>query len=239
MAASQRGDAGPRRRDLDWELFNLDGLGMESGQSAPITDDYGSNLALFDASVPGSAETGDRGLGGPNDYTFTLGDTGSDFSLGDWGRDSTPPENPNIDSSTDLDLFGFDYISDSGCSLDTVISRKARRDDSMCLNRGDIKTKPVPPTIPGSPPVPPRQDPPWVKFFQKPDPPVPNRIEDPRFDNKELQPAEVVPSTEISGPCGFGFNYLCCELYGQLPPILSDIPINECVKCMVSLRLLI
>lgn len=240
MAASQRGNAGPRRRDLDWDIFDSDGLGIESGQTVPITDDYGSNLAFFDASVTGSSETGDLNLGAPNDYTFTLGDTGSEFSLGDWGLDSTAPENPYIDSSTDLDLFNSDYISDSGCSLDTMISGKARRDDSMCLNRGDVKTTPAPPTIPDlNPPVGPNQDPPWIKFFKKPDPPVPNQIPDPRFDNKEVEPPEVVPSTDIQGPCGWGFKYLCCELYGQLPPIMSDKPINECVRCMLSPRLLI
>lgn len=252
MAASQRGNAGPCRRDLDLDMFGSGDLGMELGSTVPLTDNYGSDLALFNAPATDSSETGDFNSGGSSDYSFALDETGSDTSLGDWSLESPTLENPDTASSTSLDPFGSDYLSDSGCSSNTMVSGKARRDESMCANTNGVRTptlpkpklpelpdlEPVPPPkipdpVPGLPPVGPNKDPDWLKFYPKPEPVTPNQIADPRFDTKPEEPAEVVPSTDIAGPCGgFGTKYLCCELYGQPPPVMSDKPIEECVKCM-------
>ena len=255
MAACQRGDAGPRRRDLNWDMFSPDSLSVGPDSNLPTTEDYTANLDLFNGPISDSSDGGDLSLGGQSDYAFDPSQTGSsDLNSGDWSLDSVntassadlaPSANLDLlassdaSISTEFDLFGSDYIADSSCSDNTVVSGKVRRDDSMCLNRGDTKTptKPVPKipnTEPGLPPSGPNVDPAWVKFFDKPSPRMPNQVPDPRFDNQPVEPPDVVPTTDIVGPCRFGYKYLCCDLGGQVPPFMSDKPIEQCEQCMSS-----
>lgn len=240
VAVSQRGNAGPRRRDLDWDMFGSGDLNMESGSTIPITDDYSSNLAFFDAPASASSEIGDFSTETSGDYLFTLDgiETGQGSSLGDWNFDSQTWENLDTASSTYLDPLSSDYISDSGCSADTVVPGKARRDEGICVNRNGITTQPRP-KIPDleeeKPPLGPAEptDPDWLKIYPKLPPPTPNQIPDPRFDNQEPEePEGFVPSTNVQGPCPFRTQYLCCEMFGQPPPIMSSTPIQNCVKCM-------
>lgn len=243
VAVSHRGNAGPRRRDLNWDMFGSDDLNMESGSTIPVTDDYSSNLAFFDVPPSSSSETGDFKTETSSDYPFTLDGTGTgtgtDISLGDWNFDSPTLENPDAASSTYLDPFGSDFISDSGCSADPTVSGKTRRDGGVCRNAG-IAAPPKPklpnpeeekesPLEPGQP----LKDPDWLRIYPKPLKPTPNDIRDPRFDHPEPQePEEITPSTNIQGPCPWRTEYLCCETFGQLPLVMSSTPIQNCVKCM-------
>lgn len=219
VAACQRGNAGPRRRDLDWDMFGSGDLGMDSGSIIPTMDDYGS---------------GSSNPEGSSDYPFTLDETGTDISSGDWNLDSATLENPDTASLTDPNLFSSNYVSDSGCSSDSMVSGKARRDGGMCLDtNGVTKTKPKLPKLgPNLPGFGPDKDPDWLRIFPKPDPETPNQIPDPRFDRPPEEPEEIIPSTMVQGPCPWRFKYLCCELWGQDPPILSFTPIENCVRCM-------
>lgn len=239
VAASQRGNAGPRRRDLDWDIFGLGDLSMESGPTIPVTDDYSSNLALFDVPVSSSSETGDFNTDSSSDYLFTLDgtETGTDISLGDWNFDSSTLEDPITASLTYLDPFDSDYISNSGCSTGITMSGKTRRDEGVCRDNGIIAPpKPKDPdTEKEKTPLVPEQpkDPDWLKIFPKPFPPTPNNVPDPRFDNPEPEePEDFTPSTNIQGPCPWRTQYLCCETFGQTPPMMSSQPIQNCVKCM-------
>lgn len=245
VAVSQRGNAGPRRRDLDWDIFGSNDLGVDSGSTDSIMNDYGSNLALFDPTAADSSQTGDFNTGASSDYSFTLDDTGTDFSLGDLSLGDSSLEDSSLDSatlensitasSTDFDLFNSDDISNSGCSSDTTASGKARRDGGMCLVRNDVKPKPgVPETKPGLNPGKRPDDPDWLRIVPKEDPPTPNRIWDPRYpwDGPPPEPEPVVPSINYQGPCPPRFTYVCCELGGQEPIYRSSTPIPECVRCM-------
>ena len=261
LAAKHGCNAGPRRRDLNWGMFGFGDQDMHFGSYIPITDDYGSDLAFFDAPATDSSETGDINIwgdspetgdfdigtdssdtgdfhiGSSSDYPSTLDETGTDISSGDWIWDTPTSENPDIASSTYLDPFGSDYISNSGCSSDTMVSGKVRRDDGMCLTRpNDItepKTKPETPNLkPPLPPAGPGKDPDWLKFFPKPEPENPNQVSDPRFERPPEEPEEIVPTTDVQGPCAWPSKYLCCELNGQPPPVMSSTPIPDCVQCM-------
>ena len=240
MAASQRGNAGPRRRDLDWDMFGSGDLSMESGPTIPVTDSYSSDLAFFDAPISSSSGTGDLNADSSSDYLFTLDgtETGTDISLGDWNFDSSTLGNPETASSTYLDPFDSDYISDSGCSASITMSGKTRRDEGICRDNSivappkpkdpDTEEENLPPPGPDLP-----KDPDWLKIFPKPLPPTPNFVPDPRFDNLEPEePEEIIPSTNIQGPCPWRTQYLCCETFGQPPPVMSSQPIQNCVKCM-------
>ena len=240
VAASHRGNAGPRRRDLNWDMFGSGDLNMESGSNIPITDDYTSNLAFFDAPAPSLSENGAFNTESSSDYPFILDgtETGPDISLEDWNFDSPTLANPDIASSTQLDPFGSDYISGSGCSTGATVSGKTRRDEEVCPAGVAAPPKPE---IPGteedteSPVEPslPNMDPDWLRFYPKPIKPIPNDIQDPRFDNPDPEePEEIKPSTRIQGPCEWRTQYLCCETFGQTPPVMSNTPIQNCVDCM-------
>lgn len=257
VTASQTGNAGSRRRNLgglDWDLFSSapdisasgqPDLGLEYGSTVPITDDYGSNLALFDTTASDTSDNENPDIWGSTDYTFALGGTGSDS-----GTDPTTLAE-NLDPTTysaslpDLDLFGSEDISAAGCS-GTTASGKVRRDKPMCATRGDDKAPTIdPPTIPFTKPDPPplkplgpNGDPPYIRFFEKPAPRIPNNVYDPRYPVVEEEKEDVQPSTTITGPCQFRFTYVCCELYGQLPEATSDNPVPECVQCTLPTCLL-
>lgn len=241
VAASHRGNAGPRRRDLDWDMFGSGDLNMEFGSNIPITDDSTSNLALLDAPSPSPSETGLFNTESPSDYLFTLDGTGTgtDISLEDWNFDSPTLENPNTASSTNLDPFGSDYISGSGCSTGATVAGKTRRDEEACPAEG--VAAPPKPKIPGTEketdtplePDQPNKDPDWLRIYPKPIKPTPNDVPDPRFDNPNPEePEKITPSTKIQGPCPWRTQYLCCETFGQTPPLMSDKPIQNCVECM-------
>jgi hypothetical protein len=248
VTASRTGNAGSRRRNLgglDGDLFSsvAPAIGtsgpsdrsLEYGSTVPIADDYGSNLALSDTTPSDTSVDESLGLWGSTDYTSALGETGSDSGSDLALLEENPDPNTHSASLADLDLFGSDYISDAGCSGATV-SGKVRRDQPMCLNRNDVK-KPtqnppkIPHTAPDPPPVGPQTDPPWIRFFEKPAPRIPNDIYDPRFDVVEQEQQDVQPSTSITGPCPFRFTYVCCELHGQPPQVMSDVPTPDCVQC--------
>lgn len=253
VAASQSGNAGPHRRDLDWDIFSPDTVSMGSGSTVLTQGDYVSNLDMFGGPATDSSSTGDLNSGSSSDYNFVLGGTEPDFS---WGSDNTGSEGldsalsafiqPSADNLSDTissigsDLLGSDYIADSGCSGGTVAPGKVRR-GAACFT-GDKTPLPVQepklPTLPGvspdPPPMGPKEDPPWIRFFDKPDPPTPNsHIADPRFDTPKIEEPEYVPTKpDFTGPCDLRYKYTCCELYGQLPLLMSDKPIDECVLCM-------
>jgi hypothetical protein len=261
VAVSQTGSAGPRRRSLgdqDLGIFSLDGdptatswlhdpgmeytdnygtvaddYGLDYGLDyGPVPDGYGPDLPIFDTHATGSSDTGTY-----TDYTLALGESDSDFSLPNWDSDVEIPEILDGNSPSSPELFGFDYVSESGCSSDTTAFGKFRRDGTMCLDRSDIKppTEPAPQIPytqpPGPPPLGPKEDPPWLIWHEKLPPAIPNDIRDPRFDNPVETPEAITPSTDIPGPCPPRFTYVCCELGGSPPPImLINSPIERCVK---------
>jgi hypothetical protein len=258
VAVSQTGSAGPRRRSLgdqDWGIFSLDGdpiatselqaPGMEYTDNygtvpddyglnyGPVSDGYGSDLLFFDTHAAGSSDTGIF-----TDDTLALAESGSDFSLPNWYSDVEIPEILEGTSPSSPELFGFDYVSESGCSSDTTAFGKFRRDGTMCLNRGDIKppTEPAPQIPytqpPGPPPEGPEEDPPWLIIYDKKrlPPEIPNDIWDPRFSTEKEAREAITPWDPIRN-CPFPLKYVCCEL-GEKPPTIMRVnsPIEKCVK---------